>query len=178
MKNELKSHYIKTIPAIKEELGIKNVMAVPKITKVVVSTGTGRNRDKKRAALIVDRLAKITGQKPASRGAKKSIASFKLREGEIIGYQITLRGARMWSFLSKLINVAIPRTRDFRGLETKGVDEMGNFTMGVKEHIVFPESADEDIKDVFGIAVTVVTTAKDKKSAESLLRAVGFPFKK
>ncbi len=176
--NSLKTHYTKELPTLKKELGISNIMAVPKITKVVISTGTGRNRDKKRAALIVDRLAKITGQKAAERGAKKSIASFKLREGEIIGYSTTLRGERMWSFLSKLINIAIPRTRDFRGLDTKGIDAMGNFTMGVKEHTVFPETADEDLKDVFGIAITVVTTAKDKKSAEALLRSVGFPFKK
>jgi large subunit ribosomal protein L5 len=176
--NSLKQQYVKDIPKLKTELGLSNVMAVPKITKVVVSTGTGKNRDKKRAVLIQDRLAKITGQKPAARAAKQSIASFKLRQGEVIGYSVSLRGEHMWSFLSKLINVAIPRMRDFRGLEVKAIDDMGNFTMGVKEHVIFPESSDEDLKDVFGIAITVVTTAKDKKSAEALLRGVGFPFKK
>lgn len=174
----MKDVYTKAVPALKKELELSSVMAVPKITKIVVTTGTGRNRDKKRAELVQNRLAKITGQKSSPRGAKQSIASFKLREGEIIGYATTLRGERMWSFLSKLINVAIPRMRDFRGLETKAIDDMGNFSMGIKEHVIFPETADEDLKDVFGIGITVVTTAKDKKSAEMLLRSVGFPFKK
>ncbi len=177
MKN-LKEKYKTNVPAIQKELGLSNIMAVPKITKVVVSTGTGRIRDKKRNALVEDRLAKITGQKASPRGAKISIASFKLREGEIIGFATTLRGERMWSFLSKLINVAIPRMRDFRGLEVKAIDDMGNFTMGIKEHTIFPETADEDLKDVFGVAVTMVTTAKNKKEAEVLLRHIGFPFKK
>lgn len=176
--HQFKTQYQKAMPALQKELGITNVMAIPKITKVVVTTGTGRNRDKKRAVVIVDRLAKITGQKSSPRGAKISIASFKLREGEIIGYATTLRGEKMWSFLSKLINVAIPRMRDFRGLEVKAIDSMGNFTMGVKEHTIFPETSDDDLKDVFGIGINVVTTAKDKKSAEALLRTVGFPFKK
>ena len=174
----LKETYKAAVPTLKKELGLPNVMAVPRIQKVVVSTGTGRNRDKKRAALIEDRLAKITGQKVSPRGAKQSIASFKLRQGEIIGYTVTLRGEHMWSFLSKLINVAIPRMRDFRGLETKAIDDMGNFTMGVKEHTIFPETADEDLKDVFGIAITIVTSARDKKTSEALLRTIGVPFKK
>ena len=174
----LKEKYKALLPEMKNSLGGGNVMAVPKITKVVVSTGTGRARDKKRNALVEDRLAKITGQKPVARGAKKSIASFKLREGEIIGFSVTLRGERMYSFLDKLINVAIPRMRDFRGLDVKGIDDMGNYTIGIKEHTIFPETSDEDLKDVFGLAITITTTAKNKKDAQALFQQLGIPFKK
>lgn len=163
---------------LREELGIKNVMAMPRITKVIINSGTGKAKDKKRNELVADRLAKITGQKPSPRGAKQSIATFKLRQGEIIGMTITLRGKRMYGFLDKLINVAFPRTRDFKGFDNKSVDEMGNLTIGLRENIIFPETADEEIKDVFGLAVTIVTTAKDRKSALAFFRAIGFPFKK
>lgn len=174
----IKQRYIKSIPEIKSSLGIKNIMAVPKITKVVVNVGTGSFKDKKKNEIVVDRISKITGQKPVTRGAKKSIASFKIREGDIVGYSVTIRGNRMYSFLNKLINVAIPRTRDFRGIDEKAVDQMGNLTIAVKENTVFPESADEDLKDVFGMSVTIVTTAKDKKSATVFFKTIGFPFKK
>lgn len=163
---------------LKGEFGYTNVMQAPRIEKVVVSIGTGRVDDKQKEALIRDRLARITGQKPAARAAKQSIASFKLREGEIIGYQITLRGARMQHFVDKLINIAIPQTRDFRGLKVTAIDEMGNITIGIKEHTIFPECADEEIKDVFGFAITIVTTAKTKKEAEAFLRHIGLPLKK
>ncbi len=174
----LREKYKQIIPTLKTALKTDNVMALPKLKKVVVSTGTGRNRDKKRNALIAERIAKITGQKSVARGAKTSIASFKLREGEIIGHSVTLRGERMYSFLDKLINVAIPRMRDFRGLEVKSIDEMGNYTMGIKEHTIFPETADEDLKDVFGLAVTIETSAKTKEEAKALFEQIGFPFKK
>lgn len=174
----IKEQYTAVIPKLKEELGITNIMALPKITKVIVSTGTGRNRDKKRNELIADRLAKITGQKASARPAKKSIATFKLRQGEIIGQMVTLRGARMFDFLTKFINVAVPRTRDFKGFDRKSVDEMGNMTVGIKENVIFPETADEELKDVFGLSITIVTTAKNKKEAEVLFDAIGFPFKK
>lgn len=164
-----------TFEALKSKLGYTNVMQTPKITKIVVSVGTGKVQDKQRLALIQDRLARITGQKASPRPAKKSIASFKLREGDIIGYQVTLRGARMQDFLFKLINLALPQTRDFRGLRTTSFDEMGNYTIGIKEHTIFPETADEDLKDVFGFAITIVTTAKTKEEAEALLRHVGLP---
>jgi len=107
-----------------------------------------------------------------------SVAGFKLREGNIIGYQVTLRGARMNDFLDKLINVALPRTRDFRGLSVSSIDEMGNYNIGIKEHTIFPETSDEDINDVFGLGITIVTTAKTKKEAEALLRGIGIPLKK
>jgi len=128
--------------------------------------------------LIQDRLALITGQKAAPRAARMSIASFKLREGDVVGYQVTLRGKRMNDFLNKLIHVAIPQTRDFRGLKTSSIDDMGNYTMGIKEHTIFPETHDEDIKDVFGLSVTIVTTAKSKTEAEALLRHIGLPLQK
>ena len=177
--NIVKQQEQNAFDALKEELSLSNVMATPRIEKVVIATGVGRTaKDKKRMELIEDRLARITGQKIAPRGAKKSVAAFKIREGDKIGYQVTLRGAKMYDFLDKLIHVALPRTRDFRGLTPSSIDEMGNFTIGIKEHTIFPETTDEDLKDVFGFAVTVVTTAKDKVSAEALLRHIGFPLQK
>lgn len=164
--------------AMKEEFGYANMHQAPTIDKVVVSVGTGRVDDKGKIALIQDRLAKITGQKPSPRPAKQSIASFKLREGEIIGYQVTLRGARKMDFLNKLIHVAIPQTRDFRGLKVSSIDEMGNYTLGIKDNTIFPETADEELKDVFGMSVTLVTTASSKKEAEALLRHIGLPLQK
>jgi len=171
---QIKSAYA----AMKADFDYTNVMQAPRLEKVVVSIGTGRVDDKKREELIRDRLAMITGQKPSARPAKQSIASFKLREGEIIGYQITLRGKRMEHFVDKLIHVAIPQTRDFRGLKVTAIDEMGNITIGIKENTIFPECGDEEIKDVFGFAVTIVTTAKNKKEAEAFFRHIGLPLKK
>ncbi len=163
---------------LKGKFGYKNVNQAPKIEKVVVSVGTGRVDDKAKIALIQDRLAMITGQKAAPRAARMSIATFKLREGDIVGYQVTLRGQRMNDFLNKLINVAIPQTRDFRGLKISSIDEMGNYTLGIKEHTIFPETADEDIRNVFGMSITLVTTADSKEEAEALLRHIGMPLKK
>lgn len=164
--------------ALKESMGYKNVMQAPRIEKVIVSTGVGKIDDKNKIALIQDRLAKITGQKASARPAKQSIAQFKLREGDIVGYQVTLRGERMQHFLDKLIHIALPQTRDFRGLKPTAIDEMGNITLGIKEHTIFPETTDEELKDVFGIAITIVTTAKNKEEAEALLRHISLPLKK
>lgn len=152
-------------------------MQSPRVMKVVVSTGVGKKRDPKQVALIQDRLMKITGQKPRTRAARISIASFKVRQGDTVGLQVTLRGARMYDFLDKLIHIALPRTRDFRGLPATAIDDMGNLTIGIKEHIIFPETSDEDIKDVFGLAVTVVTTAKSKKEADMFFRHLGIPLR-
>lgn len=174
----LKTKIASVHDTLKDKFGYTNVMQAPKIEKVVVSVGTGRVQDKQREALIRDRLAQMTGQKPAPRAAKQSIAAFKLREGEIIGYQVTLRGERMRHFLDKLINVALPQTRDFRGLKTTAIDEMGNITLGIKEHTIFPECADEELKDVFSLAITIVTTTKNKEEAEALLRHINLPLKK
>lgn len=164
--------------SLKDTFGYKNVMQAPRIEKIILSTGTGKIDDKHKLELIQDRLAQITGQKPSPRPARMSIATFKLREGDIVGYQVTLRGARMQSFLDKLIHVALPQTRDFRGLKLTAIDEMGNITLGIKEHTIFPETADEDIKDVFGLAITIVTTSKTKEEAEALLRFIGLPLQK
>jgi large subunit ribosomal protein L5 len=158
----------------------KNVMAAPKLKKIVLNVGTGTmmKKDKNRNDAISDRLAKITGQKPAPRGAKKSVASFKIRLGDPIGIVVTLRGKRMYDFMEKLINVSLPRTKDFRGIDRKVVDSIGNLTIGIKEHTIFPETADEDIKDVFGFAITVVSSAKDKKEGLAFFELLGVPFKK
>jgi large subunit ribosomal protein L5 len=155
-----------------------NAMQAPKFTKVVINVGIGSLKDKKKIEVITDRLTKISGQKPALRGSKKSIASFKVREGDPVGLTVTLRAPRMFDFIDKLIYVAFPRTKDFRGLNLKGVDEMGNYSVGIKENTVFPETSDEDLKDVFGMTVTVGTTATNKKEAEAFLSYIGFPFKK
>ena len=163
--------------SLKSDFGYTSTMQAPRIQKVIVSTGANTSHDKKRAEIIMDRLAKITGQAPAPRAAKKSIATFKLRAGDTVGYQVTLRGKRMYSFLDKLVNIVLPRVRDFRGIDPKAIDEMGNITMGFKEHTIFPETADEDLKDVFGIAITLTTTAKNKKEAEAFLRHIGLPLK-
>ncbi|MFA5737051.1 MAG: 50S ribosomal protein L5 [Candidatus Paceibacterota bacterium] len=174
----LKKKIEKTLPELKKELKQKNKMAIPRLIKVVVNVGTGRARDKKRDELVVDRLAKITGQKAVARGAKKSIASFKVRQGEIVGYSVTLRGQKMYDFLDMLLNVAMPRIRDFKGYSEKSLDEMGNLTIGIKEHIIFPQTADEEVRDIFGFSVTIQTTAKNKKEASIFFKALGFPFKK
>lgn len=164
--------------ALKGAFHYRNLFQSPRLTKVVVSVGVGRQRDKDRLKLIVDRLSKITGQRPAPRGAKKSIASFKVREGETVGYQVTLRGKHMYDFIDKLVHVALPRTKDFRGLSPDSIDAMGNFTVGIREHTIFPETSDEDLRDVFGLAVTVVTTGKRKEEVVALLLHLGFPLQK
>lgn len=164
--------------ALASTFGYKNRMSSPRIVKVVVSSGVGSAKDKNRLKLVEERLSRITGQKPSPRPSKASIAQFKMREGDVVGYQVTLRGARMFDFLDKLIHIALPRTRDFRGISLTAVDGMGNITIGVKEHTIFPETSDEDLKDVFGLAVTVVTTAKTKEEATAFFSHLGVPFKK
>jgi len=170
----------KAFSTLKAKYGYKNVMAAPHLVKVVIASGTGSGlkRNKDHNKLVLERLAKITGQKPATKSAKKSIASFKIRIGDPVGVMVTLRGARMYGFLDKLINVAIPRTKDFRGIERKIVDNIGNLTMSIKEHTIFPETGDEELKDVFGLAVTIVTTAKTKPEATEFFELIGVPFKK
>ena len=164
--------------ALKDKLGYSNPMQSPQLVKVAVNVGVGSFKDKKKFSIVEDRLAKITGQKAAARGAKQSIASFKSRQGDTVGYQVTLRGQRMYGFLDKLLNIALPRTRDFRGIPSSAIDEMGNITIGVREHTIFPEATDEDLRDVFGMSVTVVTTAKNKDEAKAFFEYLGFPFKK
>lgn len=166
--------------ALSSEFHYKNAMAAPRIKKVVlnVGTGTAMKKDKNKNVAISERLAKITGQKGALRGAKQSISSFKVRQGDPIGIVTTLRGKRMFAFLEKLINVALPRTKDFRGIKRSAVDDLGNLTIGIKEHTIFPETADEDIRDIFGMSITVVSSAKNKKEGTAFFELLGIPFKK
>lgn len=163
---------------MKEKFGWKNPMQSPRLLKVVISTGIGSVKDKKKIELIADRLAKITGQKPALRGSKKSIASFKVRQGDPVGYLITLRGKRMCDFIDRLVHIALPRTKDFRGISRMAVDEMGNYTLGIKEHTIFAETSDEDLKDVFGMGVTAVVSSQKKDETIAFLEYLGLPFKK
>ncbi len=176
----VKEKQIKAFDKMKNEFGYKNQMAGVKLVKVTVSSGVGSliKKDKNKGAFVAERLGKITGQKPVARAAKKAIATFKTRQGETLGYMVTLRGQRMYSFLDKLLNVAIPRTKDFRGISRDAVDAVGNLTIGLKENNIFPETSDEELKDVFGMAVTIVTTAKNKKEATSFFELLGVPFKK
>lgn len=174
----IKTKTKKAFEALKGEFNYKNPMQAPKIQKVVVSAGVGSMKDKKKIELVADRLSKITGQLPARKGAKQSVAAFKVREGDTVGMQVTLRGDRMYDFMDRLVNIALPRTKDFRGIPATGVDEMGNYTLGIRENTIFPESSDEDLKDVFGLAVTIVTNVKDGKQTKAFLAHLGFPFKK
>jgi large subunit ribosomal protein L5 len=171
-ENELK-------PALKGELALENVMEVPRLTKIVVNMGVGR-ATQQRSLLdgAVNDLQIITGQKPSVRKAKKSIATFKLREGNEIGAMVTLRGNRMWEFYDRLVSLAIPRIRDFRGMPPNQFDGHGNYTFGLTEQLVFPEIDYDKIDTVRGMNVTIVTTAKTDEQGRALLRALGFPFRR
>lgn len=179
----LKEKYItEVIPALKAKFGYKNEMAVPKITKIVVNVGTGRmsqqaNFTDKLLPAVVNELTTITGQKPRTNPSKKSIAGFKMRQGTIVGVSVTLRGARMYDFLDKMNKIVFPRVRDFKGLETKGVDAAGNLSLGFKEHTVFPEITPESAKADFGIQVTVVSRTDNKEAAVEMYRLMGVPLK-
>ena len=181
MKNPtIKEKEKNSFEQMKNTFHYKNALATPHLQKVVINVGTGTamKKDKNKNEAIAMRLAKITGQKAAFRGAKQSISSFKVRQGDPIGAMVTLRGKRMYAFLEKFLNIALPRTKDFRGINPGAVDNVGNLTIGVKEHTIFPETADEDIRDVFGLSVTLVSTAKNKKEGQTFFGLIGIPFKK
>jgi large subunit ribosomal protein L5 len=166
------------IPAMKEKFGYKNDLAVPKIIKVTINTGIGRFRDNKNAIDEIERsLAKISGQQPVFTLAKKAIANFKTRLGMKIGLRVTLRGKRMYNFLERLVSLALPRTRDFRGLEPTSVDQKGNLTIGIKEHMIFPEISHEEVRTIFGLQVCVSTNAKNREEGLELFKLMGFPIK-
>lgn len=167
----------KSFDALKADNNYENTMEAPRLVKAVVSVGIGKMDENKRK-VVLDRLEKITGQKPAVRGAKQSIATFKLREGDPVGYQVTLRGKRMHDFLDRLLNIALPRAKDFRGVSRGAIDDMGNYTLGLREHTIFPETSDEELKDIFGMSITIVTTATSKREAEAFLTYLGMPFRK
>ena len=175
----LHQHYRETIvPELKKTLGLTNPMQVPKITKITVNMGVGEAvADKKIMDNAVGDLTKITGQKPLVTKARKSIATFKLRTGLSIGAKVTLRGEYMYEFLDRLINIAIPRIRDFRGLSPRSFDGRGNYSLGVKEQIIFPEIQYDAIDAVRGMDITITTTARDDKQGRALLEAFNFPFR-
>jgi large subunit ribosomal protein L5 len=175
----LKEHYTNTVvPDLKEKLGLSSTMSVPKVTKVTLNMGVGEAiNDKKLLEKAVEDLTLIAGQKPLVTKARKSVANFKLRDGMPIGCKVTLRGDRMYEFLQRLLGIAIPRERDFRGLEVKSFDGRGNFTMGVKEHIIFPEIDYDKVDKIRGMDISITTSADDDASGEALLRAMKFPFK-
>lgn len=175
----LKEKYKKqVIPQIMKEFGYKNVMAVPKLEKVVINVGLSKAiKDPKFLDVMEDTLMRISGQRPIKTKAKKSISSFKIREGMLVGLKVTLRGKRMYDFVDKLVNVALARVRDFRGLAPKNVDASGNLNIGFKEHISFPEIRPDEIERIHGLEVAVVTTAKSREEGLRLLRLLGFPFR-
>lgn len=167
------------VPKLKKEFGITNIMAVPRITRVVCNIGLGEApRQPKLLDGAMDELAAITGQRPTVRKARKSIAQFRLRAGMQIGCAVTLRRERMYEFLDRLINIALPRVRDFRGLSPKGFDGRGNYTMGIRDHLIFPEIDYTKVEHPKGMNVTVVTTAQTDDQARFLLQELGFPFMK
>jgi len=167
------------IPALTEKFGYKTVMKVPKLTKIVISQGVGDAvADKKLIDNAVEDLTRIAGQRAVATLSKKDISNFKLRKGMPIGTKVTLRGVKMYDFLDRLIAVALPRTRDFRGINAKGFDGRGNFNMGVKEHIIFPEIDIDKVNRIMGMDITFVTTADSDEEGKALLDAFGFPFTK
>ncbi|MFZ2187477.1 MAG: 50S ribosomal protein L5 [Candidatus Moraniibacteriota bacterium] len=166
----------KVVPALKKELGIKNPMAVPRVGKIVVNIGTGKIlKDSKRVEDAIASLEVITGQKVLPTKARKAIAGFKTREGLEIGARVTLHGKRMWDFLDRLVNVALPRVRDFQGIPKSAIDQSGNCNIGIKEHLVFPEIIPEKVQHIFSFQVNIVTTAKNKQEGEALFRLLGLP---
>jgi large subunit ribosomal protein L5 len=177
--NRLKDRYVKdVVPALKKEFGYKNIMAVPKIAKVVVNMGLGEaTQNVKIVDTGSDELARITGQRPVTRRAKKSIAAFKVRKGMPVGTMVTLRGERMYEFLDRLMNVALPRVRDFRGVSPKGFDGRGNYTLGLRDQLIFLEIDYMKVDKTRGMNVSVVTTARTDQEARKLLQLIGMPFR-
>jgi large subunit ribosomal protein L5 len=176
----LQEFYKQTVvPRLKSELKIENAMQVPRITKITINMGVGEAvADRKVMDAAVTDLTKIAGQKPLVTKSRKAIASFKLRAGLAVGAKVTLRGARMYEFLDRLINIAMPRIRDFRGVSPRSFDGQGNYSMGVKEQIIFPEIQYDQIDQIRGMDITITTTASDNKQGRALLEAFNFPFRK
>ncbi|PJE59739.1 MAG: 50S ribosomal protein L5 [Candidatus Portnoybacteria bacterium CG10_big_fil_rev_8_21_14_0_10_44_7] len=175
----LKEKYNREIkPALQEQLKLTNQLAVPAPVKAVVNIGVGKYRDDQEAQkAIVHDLALLTGQQPQKTFARQAIAGFKIRRGSHVGYKITLRGRKMYDFISRLFNLSLPRTRDFRGLPEKSVDQAGNLTLGIKEHIVFPEISHENVRFIFSLEVVLVSSARSRQEALALFRLLGVPFR-
>ena len=176
---QLKEFYKdKVIPDLKEKLGLKSSMAVPRITKVTLNMGVGEaNIDKKALEKAVEDLTLISGQKPLITKTRKSVASFKIRDGVPIGCKITLRKNRMYEFIDRLVNIALPRVKDFRGLSPKGFDKFGNYTFGIKEHIIFPEVNFDKVEKIRGLDITLVIKSIKKEDSFALLKKLNFPFR-
>lgn len=180
MSHVLKERYVEEIvPALAKSLNMDNIMQVPRIEKIVVNIGVGEALDNAKAldSAVAD-MTQITGQKPIVTRARKSIANFKLREGRQIGVKVTLRGERMWAFLDRLMNIALPRVRDFRGISPNSFDGRGNYTLGLHEQLVFPEINYDTIDKIRGMEVSIVTTARTDEEGRQLLQLLGMPFKK
>lgn len=179
MAQRLKAVYKdEIVPTLLEEFKYDNVMQVPKVTKIVINVGVGEALDNSRALdATVEDITKITGQQPIITRAKKSVANFKLREGRGIGVKVTLRGERMWAFLDQLVNLALPRTRDFRGISTNSFDGRGNYTLGLRDQLIFPIIEYDKIDKLRGMEISVVTTAQTDEEGRRLLKLLGFPFK-
>jgi large subunit ribosomal protein L5 len=180
MAHYLKERYQKEIvPALQKQLGLDNIMQVPKLQKVVLNIGIGKMQGEAKVLdAAVEDLTTITGQKPVVTKARKSIANFKLREGVAIGVKATLRGDRMWSFFDRLVNIALPRVRDFRGISPDAFDGRGNYTLGFSEQLIFPEIQYDNIEQIRGLEVTIVTSARNDDEGRTLLQMLGMPFKR
>ena len=178
--NRLKERYQKEIsPALMKELNLENVMRIPQIKKVVVNIGMGEALDNPKSLdAAVNDLTLITGQKPVVTKARKSIANFKLREGRLIGVKVTLRGEKMWSFMDRLMNIVLPRVRDFRGISPDAFDGRGNYTLGIREQLIFPEIEYDKIDKIRGMEISIITSAPNDDQARALLQMLGMPFKK
>ena len=180
MKKDLKILYKeKIVPSMIKDFGYKNVEQVPKVVKISINRGVGEaSKNSKDLAACVDELAIITGQKPSQNKAKKAVAGFKIRDGMIVGTSVTLRKEQMYNFLTKMINIVLPRIRDFRGISPKGFDGRGNYSLGLTEQLIFPEINYEDVSQLRGFNISIVTTAKTDEEALALLKGMGMPFKK
>lgn len=178
MISRLHQHYrAKAVPALQQQFELKNALAVPRVSKIVLNVGYGKHlKDAKHEETVLKTLARISGQHPVTTKAKKSIAAFKIRTGQVIGATITLRGERMWEFLDKFMNVTLARVRDFHGIDPKSIGQSGTLTVGVKEHIVFPEIRSDEVEHLHGLEVTIVTTGQDRAQTQALLTQLGFPF--
>ncbi|OGC50671.1 50S ribosomal protein L5 [candidate division WWE3 bacterium RIFCSPLOWO2_01_FULL_37_15] len=180
MENRLyKAYKEKKVHDLKKQLGLKNIMQVPRINKININAGIGSFKDNREASeSFVHELAELTGQKPYYRKARLSEAGFKIKKGDIVGYAVTLRGSKMWAFLDKLINIVLPRVRDFRGLNRDSFDENGNYSLGIREHVIFPEVNPNATKGIRSLQVTIVMNSNNKEWNTALLENMGFPFKK
>lgn len=178
MNRLLEKYRTQVVPELQKQLNIKNPMAIPKITKVVLNVGIGKmlQTDPKAAEFVTATLSRITGQRPVSAKSRKSISNFKSREGQVIGVFVTLRGERMYEFLDKLISSTLPRVRDFRGISPLSFDGHGNYSLGMQEHIVFPEVGSDEVEKIHGMEINVTTTARTNEEGRLLLKLLGFPF--